>query len=672
MTSQRAVGRLRGARAQAWRRGGSSHACRLPPLAPHVGAAPFPGCAGGRGWGARPPSSPPLPGMCALRLVLGLLLLGALGAFPQGQAPRDPCPGDPSRYYDKAAGVCCRRCALEPSLCPQGPTDCRKQCDRGYYVDTNGRCTACVTCSEDYLVEKKPCSWNSSGVCECRAGMFCGTSAVNSCARCLPHSVCPPGKVVKFQGTAQRDTVCELPPPGASPDCSTNPQDCKAPARRIASPIPGFLPSGTTPQAKPALASPASSEARTTLLRGTTPFAREDAPKSPPSSSSSVGKLNPDPRLTLQQPCPQGSADCQKQCGRNFYLDRDGRCKACVSCLRGDLVEKTPCTWNSSSVCECRPGLFCATSAINSCAHCVPRPICPPRMATKLQGAAERDTTDEPPPPGTHPDCSTNPEDIRAPASPTPSLISLAGEKSGGGITHAWGDASISTSAPISFSSTGKPTLVPGPVLLWVVLMLVVAVSSGSFLLCHRRACGKWIRQKIHLCYPAQTFRPKLEPVDSRPGKTLTQVTRSISVAEPGTEELGLMSPPAVKTWPSNGGACLESLRLLEASPASTPPTPTDLPELRGTTEHTNNRIEHIYIMKADTVIVGSVKAEVPEGQGLAGPAGPEFEEALEVDHAPHYPEQETEPPLGSCRDIMFSVEEEGKEDSLPTTDPGK
>ena len=66
--------------------------------------------------------------------------------------------------------------------------------------------------------------------------------------------------------------------------------------RRIASPIPGFLPSGTTPQAKPALASPASSEARTTLLRGTTPFAREDAPKSPPSSSSSVGKLNPDPR----------------------------------------------------------------------------------------------------------------------------------------------------------------------------------------------------------------------------------------------------------------------------------------------------------------------------------------------------------------------------------------
>lgn len=81
---------------------------------------------------------------------------------------------------------------------------------------------------------------------------------------------------------------------------------------------------------------------------------------------------------------------------------------------------------------------------------------------------------------------------------------------------------------------------------------------------------------------------------------------------------------------------------------------------------------EKIYIMKADTVIVGTVKTEVPEGRSLVGPAGPEFEEDLEVDHAPHYPEQETEPPLGSCRDVMFSVEEEGKEGPLPTTVCGK
>ncbi|XP_031319941.2 tumor necrosis factor receptor superfamily member 8 [Camelus dromedarius] len=494
--------------------------------------------------------------------------------------------------------------------------------------------------------------------------MFCETLVINSCARCFPHSVCPAGMVVKVQGTAQRDTVCELPSLGASPDCSTSPHGCPGPVSR------------TTHQAKPTLTSPASSDTRTTLLGGGTPIAPEDASEMTPSSPSTVGKLNPDGGLSLQQPCPQGSADCRKPCEPNYYLDRDGRCTACVSCSGDDLVEKIPCTWNSSRVCECRPGMFCVTSATNSCARCVARPICPPGMVAKLQGMAEGDTTYELPPPGTYPDCSSNPEDSGAPASTDPSLISLVdsltGREHGGGVTHAWGDASMSTSAPISFSSTGKPTLVSGPVLFWVTLTLVVVISSGSFLLCHWKACRKWIRQKLHLCYSVQTFQPKLEPADSRPGRNPAQLIRSISVAEPGTEELGLLSPQAAEMCPTVGAAGLESLRLLEASPASSPSSPTDLPEPRGTTECTNNRIENIYIMKADTVIVGTVKTEVPEGQGLVGPAGSEFEEGLEVDYAPHYPEQETEPPLGSCGDVMFSVEEEGKEDPLPTTDSGK
>ena len=50
--------------------------------------------------------------------------------------------------------------------------------------------------------------------------------------------------------------------------------------------------------------------------------------------------------------------------------------------------------------------------------------------------------------------------------SPTPSLVSLAdsltGKEHGGGVTHAWEDIPVSTSAPISFSSTGKPALVSG------------------------------------------------------------------------------------------------------------------------------------------------------------------------------------------------------------------
>uniref|UniRef100_A0A452SLG5 TNF receptor superfamily member 8 n=1 Tax=Ursus americanus TaxID=9643 RepID=A0A452SLG5_URSAM len=525
--------------------------------------------------------------------------------------------------------------------CAQGPSDCGKQCEPDYYLDRDGRCKACVTCVGDELVEKVPCAGNSSRVCECRPGMFCVTSAINSCARCEPHSTCAPGMVVQFRGSLQKWLPLSTDLPLPSEDNGTA--------------ISGFLLSSTTRRAGPLGSSSASSRARTRtmLLGGGASLTLEDdsTMTRAPSSPSSVRKPSPDPGPTSQQPCAQGSSDCGKQCDPDYYLDRDGRCKACVTCS-GDLVEKTPCTWNSSRVCECRAGMFCATSATNSCARCNPHSACPPGMVTKAQGKLSAPSA----------------KGLNATAPLVSSADPQISKEHGGGITHAWGDTPISTSMPISFSSTGKPVLVSGPVLVWTVLLLAVVLGSVSFLLCHRRACRKWIQQKLHLCYPVQTFRPKLEPVDSRPRRNPTQL-KSISVVESGMGELGLMRPPAMES-PPNGAACLESMRLLEASPpaAGSPSSPRDLPEPRVTSEHTNNRIDKIYIMKADTVIVGTVRTEVPEGRGLVALVGPEFEEDLEVDHAPRFPEQETEPPLGSCGDVMFSVEEEGKEAPLPMT----
>ncbi|XP_008071649.1 tumor necrosis factor receptor superfamily member 8 [Carlito syrichta] len=485
--------------------------------------------------------------------------------------------------------------------------------------------------------------------------MFCGVSATNSCARCFKHSVCPAGMIVTVPGTAERNTVCELPSLSTSPAC-TSPEDCKEPT------------SATTPLAKPSLMSPEVSNARTTLLRGDAPLTQEDASQliRAPNSPSSAEKPSSGPASLLlfpEQPCPQGSTSCRKQCDPDYYLDGAGRCTACVTCSREDLVEKTPCTWNSSGVCECRPGMFCATSATNSCARCVPRPICAPGTLIKAQRVAERDSTFELPPLGTHPDCSTTPENSEAPASPTATLNSLVDSQASKTLP-------VPTSAPISLSSTGKPVLDPGPVLFWVMMLLLVVAGSSIFLLCHRRACRKRIRQKLHLCYPVPTIQPKLESTDSRPRKN-SALRRSGSGAEPDAKELGL-SPPPLETCVHVGATCPESLPLLDTSPAGGRSSPRDSPESQVSTERTNNRIEKIYIMKADTVIVGTVKAELPEGRGLAGPAGPEFEEELEVDHAPHYPEQETEPPLGGCGDVMFSVEEEGKEDPLPTATSGK
>ncbi|XP_039080766.1 tumor necrosis factor receptor superfamily member 8-like, partial [Hyaena hyaena] len=119
-------------------------------------------------------------------------------------------------------------CGLTPHRpCFPGSPDCRKQCEPDYYLDRNGRCTACVSCSRDDLVEKMPCSGNSSRVCECRTGMFCALPVTNTCARCIPHTVCPQGLIVKVQGTAQRDTLCGQPSPVSSPERCTSPEDCQ-------------------------------------------------------------------------------------------------------------------------------------------------------------------------------------------------------------------------------------------------------------------------------------------------------------------------------------------------------------------------------------------------------------------------------------------------------------
>ncbi|XP_042551639.1 tumor necrosis factor receptor superfamily member 8 [Dipodomys spectabilis] len=354
------------------------------------------------------------------------------------------------------------------------------------------------------------------------------------------------------------------------------------------------------------------------------------------------------------RPCPQRSADCRKQCEPDYYLNEAGRCTACVSCLRDDLVEKAPCVGNSSRVCECRPGMFCTTSATNSCARCSPHSVCPAGLVVQVPGMAERDTTLKPLPLGTSPDYST-PKNSKTPASTT--LSPLLDAKTSRTVL-------ISTR---SLPSTRKPILNAGPVLFWVVTVLLVSLGSGFLLLCQHRACRRQIGQKLHLCFPAQNFQPKLDPVDARPARTLSESTR-ISVTEFGPGSLSTASPPAVELSPPVGAACPESLPLLDASLAEGPSVPRDSLEPRVSTEHTNNRIEKIYIMKADTVIVGTVKTEVPESRGLGGPGEPE----LEVDHAPHFPEQETEPPPGSGEDVMFSVEEEGKEDSGPTTMSGK
>ncbi|XP_050009383.1 tumor necrosis factor receptor superfamily member 8 isoform X2 [Alexandromys fortis] len=443
-------------------------------------------------------------------------------------------------------------------------------------------------------------------------------------------------------------------------------------------------------------------------------------PKDRPLKSTCAGDLSYDPGeavgscchrcpsgLSPTQPCPQGPAHCRKQCDPDHYVNEDGHCTACVTCLKG-LVEKAPCSWNSSRVCECQSGSYCKTRAVNSCARCSQHSRCSGGQVVKFPGTAEKDTICELPSPGPGPDCS-NPDDCKTftshaipQATPTlkPSATDSLRSSLPEGSTHpVQEDAAELSKVPESPSSQARePSPDPDNAEMNMTLELPpsgtlpdfstsenseepASTSSTLSLLVDAQTSSRlqptsplstgtpFLDPEFCLDYLTQTFQPKMEQGDSKPFEKPTQPKRSWSVTDASTgHKLSPVNPPTVEMCTNVGAAFLESLPLLDDSAAGNPLTPRDPPETRVSTEHTNNRIEKIYIMKADTVIVGSVKTEVPEGRGLAGSPEPELEAALEVDHAPHYPEQETEPPLGSCTEVMFSVEEGGKEDHEPTT----
>lgn len=107
------------------------------------------------------------------------------------------------------------------------------------------------------LVEKQPCSFNSSRTCECRPGLFCQTTVKDTCTRCQHHSACKPGFGVKirgrssfpgpgnrpgpdafycsvlsnffffYSGTSTNDVTCEECPPGTFSDQNSSTDICK-------------------------------------------------------------------------------------------------------------------------------------------------------------------------------------------------------------------------------------------------------------------------------------------------------------------------------------------------------------------------------------------------------------------------------------------------------------
>ncbi|NWH78285.1 TNR8 factor, partial [Piaya cayana] len=144
------------------------------------------------------------------------------------------CDTHENWFYDETFRSCCYQCPsgyVKNKACPRNPVEDCLSCGPEQYVTgtfPDLQCEACVSCAkEPDLVEKQPCTFNSSRKCECRPGLFCKTGADNTCGRCRKHTVCKPGFGVKVRGTSTNDVICEECPPGTFSDQDSSTDVCK-------------------------------------------------------------------------------------------------------------------------------------------------------------------------------------------------------------------------------------------------------------------------------------------------------------------------------------------------------------------------------------------------------------------------------------------------------------
>ncbi|EOB00025.1 Tumor necrosis factor receptor superfamily member 1B, partial [Anas platyrhynchos] len=432
--------------------------------------------------------------------------------------------------------------------------------------------------------------------------------------------------------------------------------------------------------------------------------------------------------------CPTDPAEDCMRCGPEQYLNEESQkphCDACVSCTKeSDLVEKVPCSFNSSRVCECRPGLFCQTAVKYTCMRCQQHTACKPGFGVKVRGTSTTDVACEECPPGTFSD-QTSSTDICKPHTDADTLFSLSFPscaklnkvaQSKGNATHdevcldqlptyltpgtfstrfsnetnnsdllrleanlvTISSALLSAATTENPSSTPKQNAPAGTLptsdkgetttggLVWGVVLSVMLLLVGMLLFWKWKICKKRIFILKGKCdfLKVELLPPDLLYTLGTVALQHYRVDVENKVIGPhmvGSNVSLLHLTPTMEVCPlCTEKACSPDLSLTDVtqSNGNAPDCPVD----SRVRDHTNNRIEKIYIMKADTVIVGSI-SEVPGSKNCAArgcESDVDIQENTEEELEMHYPEQETESFPGN--DVMVPVEEEGKEFHHPTT----
>ncbi|XP_067422759.1 tumor necrosis factor receptor superfamily member 8 [Emydura macquarii macquarii] len=476
--------------------------------------------------------------------------------------------------YDESLQSCCYQCpsgSVKQKACSTNPDRDCWQCRPEYFLNREPRkprCEACVSCKPELdLVEKAPCSNNSSRVCECRTGLFCMVVVRNSCARCVAHTVCKPGFGVLVRGTSKVDVSCEKCPPGTFSDRSSSTEFCKP------------------------------------------------------------------------------HTDCAKL---NKLVMDSGNSTHDQVCMDSPPTHLTPATLSAKFSNEPK----------------------------ESDGASEPPLSDQPRTMGGHADqlASTKPVTrtsflMRDAASGDASLTA-GGTIGGSGTNYAAGTSPTSDTSTGKTAKKGDRNFVPqGAVVLSMIVLL-----AGMLAVWQRKVFKRWIftaNGKASGLYPVTTCRPRSASQGSDLMKNCAK-RFSMLKADKESEERELINRIPLVETNNNLVSSTEKNHSPDSSLAETIQSTgnaTDYPVDSRVRDHTNNRIDKIYIMKADTVIVGSV-SEVPVGKNCAVRGCENDVEAQEnmeeKELVMHYPQQETESFPGS--NVMISVEEEGKEFHHPTT----
>ncbi|NXY89648.1 TNR8 factor, partial [Alcedo cyanopectus] len=415
------------------------------------------------------------------------------------------------------------------------------------------------------------------------------------------------------------------------------------------------------------------------------------------------------PGYVKKRRCPRDPAEDCLRCGPEQYLNEafpKPQCDACVSCAEDyDLVEKRPCSYNSSRVCECREGLFCQITIKNSCIQCQQHTVCKPGFGVKVRGNSTNDVTCEKCPSGTFSDQNSSTDICKPhtncanlnkvalsegnathdqvcldqlPTYLTPSALTMrfSNETSNSELRKL--EENLVTIAGILLSATtenpsstpeektlpdtsptsAKGEVTTGGLVLWGVVLSVIVLLVTMLFFWKWKVCKKQIlilkakREFLKLEYTECFLISKLA-ADSGPEEEVL-----IDRTPPLETNNNLASSTEKAPSPDLSGS-----EVMQSSGNAL-----DCPMDSQVRDHTNNRIENLYILKADTVIVGSISA-VPSGKNCAArgcESHVDTEENMEEELAVHYPEQETESFPGN--DVMVPVEEEGKEFHHPTT----